>query len=150
MGLCSFAASLLLGIGLAHATSTAATSDYGMVDPIDEPHAVGYHIYIEQCATCHVALPPAVLPTQTWQTLITDSAHYGLVLPNIAPFEQQLMLNYLQVYSRSLQGDDPIPYRLQDSTYFGALHPNVALPQPLDLSSCAGCHIGATEQNYRS
>lgn len=136
--------SALLGTGLARAT----TSPYGMVDPVDTQQAVGYQIYIEQCATCHVALPAAVLPIQTWQTLVTDPAHYGVSIAPISRFNQQLMLQYLQTYARFSRSGDPVPFRLQDSPYFKALHPNVNLPQPLDLRSCAGCHVGAAEQNY--
>ncbi len=145
-GLLAFAVSSFLGIGLAR----AVTDPYGMVDPVDERYAAGYSIYVNQCATCHVALPPAVLPAQTWQTLVTDPAHYGVSLPATTPFDQQLMLNYLQVYSRAHQGRGSVPYRLKDSVYFQALHPTVALPQPLNLSSCIGCHPGASEENYRS
>ena len=135
--------SALLGTGLARATA----SPYGMVDPVDAQQAVGYQVYIEQCATCHVALPAAVLPIQTWQTLVTDPAHYGVSLAPISRFNQQLMLQYLQTYARFSQ-DDHLPYRLQESPYFQALHPDVDLPQPLNLSSCVSCHPGAAEQDY--
>ena len=129
-------------------SSAQTTAPYGMVDPVAENHAVGYEVYIESCAACHVALPPAVLPLEAWPTIITEQAHYGVALPNIPPFEQQLMVNYLQTYSRSYRGRGATPFRLSDSDYFAALHPNVDLPQPLNLRSCAGCHLGATEQNY--
>ncbi len=128
------------------------TSDnsYGMVDPIDDRQRAGYQTYLNQCATCHVALPAAVLPSQTWQTLTADSAHYGISLPPIDAFTQRLMLNYLQTYSRPSRNRRAIPYRLSDSAHFQALHPQVSLPQPLTLNSCVGCHLGATEQNYSS
>ncbi|MGB3769192.1 MAG: hypothetical protein WA947_21760 [Phormidesmis sp.] len=125
-----------------------AVSPYGMVDPVAENHTVGYEIYVERCASCHVALPPAVLPTEAWATIVTDPAHYGVSLPDIPPFDQQLMVNYLQTYSRSYRSRGPTPYRLSDSDYFFALHPNVTLPQPLNLRSCVGCHLGAAEQDY--
>ncbi|MGB3670144.1 MAG: hypothetical protein WA783_10785 [Phormidesmis sp.] len=138
-GLISF-----LGIGLAQAVD----SPYGMVDPVDARYATGYNVYVEQCATCHIALPPAVLPVETWQTLITDRAHYGIMLAPLTQFDQQLMLNYLQTYSRPQPGGSFPPYRLKDSVYFQALHPNVPLPQPLGLDSCLSCHALAGEQNY--
>lgn len=134
----------LLGMGIARATEPS----YGMVDPVAARYEAGYSVYVENCASCHVALPPAVLPRATWQTLVTDTAHYGITLQSLSSFDQQLMLNYLHTYSRS-QGDGPTPYRLKDSAYFQALHPGVALPQPLNLRSCVGCHATATEQNYR-
>lgn len=155
--------SLLLGMGLgisqthaveaqseipSAALAQSSSDPYGMVDPIDDQQLAGYQTYLNQCATCHVALPAAVLPTQTWQSLIADSAHYGIALPPIANFDQRLILSYLQAYSRPNRDRRAIPYRLSRSAYFQALHPQVSLPQPLTLNSCVGCHIGASEQNY--
>ncbi|NJM97570.1 MAG: diheme cytochrome C [Phormidesmis sp. RL_2_1] len=141
----SLGLSLWLGMGFAHAIE----DPYAMVDPIDTQHIASYQRYIERCATCHVALPPAVLPTQTWQVLIHDSAHYGVTLPLMSHFDQRLILNYLQPYSYPSQSRS-IPFRLKDSAYFGALHPDVELPEPLNLRSCLECHAGAGHQNYRA
>ncbi len=161
VGFLAFSLSILLGIGIAAAADTRTVSQadnaavtttpasYGMVDPIDPRLEASYRVYLNECATCHVALPPAVLPTQTWQTLIIDPAHYGLTLTDITSFEKQLIINYLQAYSRSHPSRDPLPFRLADSDYFRALHPNVTLPQPLNLRTCASCHLLATTQNYR-
>ncbi|MEO0769670.1 MAG: diheme cytochrome C [Cyanobacteria bacterium J06649_4] len=144
-----------LGVGAVSAQEVDASGgtagpDYGMVDPVASQYEVGYQIYLERCATCHVALPPAVLPADTWQPLLTDTAHYGVVLPSLTPFDQQLILNYLLAYSRRHQPGEALPYRLKDSRYFYALHPNVDLPEPLNLRSCVSCHQGAAEQNYRA
>mgnify|MGYP001792411420 CR=1 FL=1 len=144
LGLLSCLASVLLGMGFAQAIETP----YGMVDPVDARYEAGYVTYIEQCAACHVALPPAVLPAETWQVLISESAHYGVSVPVLSSFEQQLMLNYLQTYSRRVEPRDPVPFRVADSPYFHALHPGVVLPQPLNLRSCVGCHIGAGQQDF--
>mgnify|MGYP001794133738 FL=1 len=144
LGILAFCLSALLGIGLA----SAIDSPYGMVDPIDEAHGAGYATYVEKCGTCHVALPAGVLPTETWQTLVTDSAHYGVFLTGITRFDQRLMLSYLQPYSRRNPDQGALPYRLERSDYFQALHPNVSLPQPLNLSSCTSCHTRAPEQDY--
>ena len=151
LGLLSIAFSLVLsGMLKASAQTSSAQSDnpYGMVDPVAESHAAGYEIYVERCATCHVAIPPALLPLEAWPTIITDRAHYGVTLPDIPPFDQQLMVNYLQTYSRSYRGRGATTFRLSDSDFFTALHPNVTLPEPLNLRSCTSCHLGAAEQDY--
>ena len=142
--------SLLLSfiLNLGSGAVAQSQSSYGMVDPVADDHAVGYQIYIERCATCHVALPPAVLPVEAWQSILTDRAHYGVSLPAIPRFDQRLMLNYLQTYARRYQGRGATPYRLENSDFFLAFHPNVELPQSLNLRSCAGCHLSASEQNY--
>ena len=146
LGLASIAFSLVLS--LAMEAPAQSNSPYGMVDPIAENHAVGYEVYVERCATCHIAVPPAVLPLEAWPNIVSDSAHYGVSLPTIPPFDQQLMVNYLQTYSRSYRERGPTPYRLSDSDFFAALHPNVTLPKPLNLRSCTSCHLGAAEQDY--
>ncbi|MEL6469029.1 MAG: cytochrome C [Cyanobacteria bacterium J06623_4] len=147
-GLVPFGISILLSVLLGMGVARATEPSYGMVDPVAARDEAGYSVYVENCATCHVALPPAVLPRETWQTLVTDTAHYGVTLQPFSPFDQQLMLSYLHTYSRS-RGSRPTPYRLKDSAYFQALHPGIALPQPLNLRSCTTCHATATEQNYR-
>ncbi len=54
------------------------------------------------------------------------------------------------IFSRSqLKDEEEIPYRISESRYFKALHPQVKLPRPLELGSCAGCHVGANEYNFR-
>ena len=146
--LCLVSVVFSLILSLAIETSAQPTNPYGMVDPVAEDHIVGYQIYVERCATCHVALPPAVLPIESWQAVLSDRAHYGVSLPNLPRFDQQLMLNYLQTYARRYQRRGPTPYRLSESDYFLALHPNVTLPQPLNLRSCTSCHLNATEQDY--
>lgn len=143
VGLTTFVLSALLSMGLAHAID----SPYGMVDPVDVRYESGYTVYIEQCATCHVALPPAVLPVESWQTIVLDPAHYGVSL-GLTQFDQQLILNYLQPYSRRNTGRGALPYRLGDSDYFQALHPQVELPTLLNLRSCASCHFNADAQDY--
>jgi len=145
----AFGLSILLDTGAYPVKVAVANgSNYGMVDPVGAQYEASYSVYVEQCATCHVALPPAVLPTDTWQALVTDPAHYGVVLPAFTQFDQRLMLNYLQAYSVRHKGGGPLPYRLQDSRYFQALHPNLDLPQPLNLQSCTSCHLKAGEQDY--
>ncbi len=148
-GFVAFALSILLGITAASSVEPNGPVSYGMVDPIAPHLEASYRIYLNECATCHVALPPAVLPTQTWQTLVIDPAHYGLTLTNITAFEKQLIVNYLQAYSRAHIGSGSLPFRLADSDYFHALHPQVVLPQPLNLRTCTSCHLSAPTQNYR-
>ncbi|RMG10927.1 MAG: diheme cytochrome C, partial [Cyanobacteria bacterium J055] len=41
----------------------------GTVDPTPPNYRVGEQLYVEHCGSCHVALPPAVMPTTTWRDL---------------------------------------------------------------------------------
>lgn len=146
--------SLIMGWVMALATSAQPTptpSDtIGTVDRVPQAYELGQQLYRENCSTCHIAVPPAVLPTQTWQRLLQDSQHYGVQLKPLVDPQRLLVWNYLRTFSRSLNKEGEIPYRIGDSRFFKALHPKVKLPRPLQLSSCATCHPGAGEYNFRN
>ena len=71
--------SLCLGLGLAQAIEAPQPSAVvGTVDVVPDRYKFGQELYLENCATCHIGVPPSVLPTQTWQGLLQDSQHYGV------------------------------------------------------------------------
>jgi hypothetical protein len=132
---------------LAHALEG---SHINTVDPVPAELQLGEELYLKNCSTCHFAVPPAVLPTQTWLQLLQDPNHYGKrIEPPIDP-GRLLVWNYLQNFSRPQTADEAIPYRVGASRHFKALHPRVELPQPISLSTCVTCHPGATTYDFRS
>lgn len=157
--------SLTLGWGLAQAQSTpiapnaqpgpaiespAASPAIGTVDVIPQQFQLGQELYLQNCATCHLAVPPAVLPTQTWRTLIQDSQHYGVQIKPLQSPDLELVWRYLSTFSRSTNPNEIVPFRLQQSRYFKALHPKVEFSQPVSIRTCATCHPAAAQFNYRS
>lgn len=121
------------------------------VDWVEPEYQLGHELYIENCSSCHIAIPPQVFPSQTWQQLLQDDQHYGATIEPFTGPSLLLVWNYMRTYSRSVsQKEDVIPYRLNRSGYFKALHPRVEFPQPVSLSSCVSCHPGASQYNYRS
>ncbi len=145
--------SLAMGWGLALVTSaqpTQTASDaIGTVDPVPPAYQLGQELYLENCASCHIALPPAVLPTQTWKQILQDSQHYGAQLAPLIDPPRLLVWKYLQTFSRSQAKEEQTPYQLDDSRYLKALHPKVKLPRPIEISSCVSCHPGVAEYNFR-
>jgi hypothetical protein len=135
---------LSLGSGLA-----LAQSPIGTVDPIAPKYQRGQELYLKNCASCHIGIPPAVLPSQTWADLLPDPEHYGAQLPTIAAFDLRQIDQYLTTYSRSLRDDETTPYRIAAARHFRALHPQVKLPKPLTIASCASCHPKADVFNFR-
>ncbi len=127
-----------------------ASNDIGTVDRVPPRFQLGQQLYLENCATCHVGVPPQLLPTQTWQQLLQDAQHYGMVIqPPVDP-SRLLIWNYLQAFSRPLSvKEEQIPYRLDRSRYFKALHPRVEFSQPINLKGCVTCHPAAPEFNFR-
>jgi len=140
--------SLAMGWGLAGVTNAQLTS-IGTVDLVSQRYKLGQELYLENCASCHIALPPAVLPTQTWQQLLQDPQHYGQQLQPLVDPTRLLVWSYIRAFSRPQAKEEETPYRVKDSRYFKALHPKVKLPQPVQISSCATCHPSATQYNFR-
>ncbi|BBD65034.1 hypothetical protein NIES4072_13020 [Nostoc commune NIES-4072] len=144
--------SLAMGWLLALATnaqSATPTAEIGTVDVVPAQYQLGQELYLENCSTCHIGLPPAVFPTQTWKNLLQDSQHYGAQLKPLVDPPRILVWKYLSTFSRVKRDDEETPYRLNDSRYFKALHPGVELPRPVQLGSCVSCHQGASDYNFR-
>lgn len=123
----------------------------GTVDSVPAPYQLGQELYLENCASCHVALPPEVMPTETWRRLLLEpEQHYGQKLEPMTGPSLQIIWGYLQTFSRPQTTKEQTPYRVSESRFFKALHPKVKFPQPVKLGSCVSCHPGAAQYNYRS
>jgi len=151
--------SIFMGWGLSLAVGATvkpemiaqATSAIGTVDPIPERYQLGKELYLENCATCHIALPPEVLPSESWRRLLLEpEEHYGKQLEPIIGPSRLILWEYLQAFSRPLIGKEKIPFGVSESRFFKALHPRVKLPQPVKAATCVSCHPGATQFNFRS
>ncbi len=124
-------------------------SEIGTVDIVPAQYQLGEQLYRENCSTCHLALPPAVLPIQTWKNIIQDSQHYGAQIKPLVDPERILVWRYLSTFSRPLLKEESTPYRVDRSRYFKALHPQVELKRPVKINSCVTCHPSAEEFNFR-
>ena len=134
--------------GLTNQLTSQPLTD-GTVDPPTERYQLGQELYLQNCSRCHIALPPAVFPTETWRSLLQDRQHYGQQLEPLRSPDIVLVWNYLRTFSREQPTDEPIPYRARGSRYFKALHPKVALPEKVEMSSCIACHPGTNQFNFR-
>jgi Dihaem cytochrome c len=122
----------------------------GTVDPTPPRYQVGEQLYVEHCGSCHVALPPAVLPTTTWRDLLLDEEHYGTRVEVMMSPQIQIVWDYLQVFSRPTEEGEETPYRLDQSRYLNALHPDVEIDRPVTIQSCTACHPQAPQFDFRT
>lgn len=147
--------SISLGWGMATAIANddnpkAAIATQKAVDPISDRYQLGHELYLEKCSSCHLAIPPAVFPTETWREILQQpQEHYGTQLKPIIGPSLLLMWDYIRTYSRPLNEDEEIPYRVADSRYFKALHPKVEFPSQASIKTCISCHPSANQFNYR-
>lgn len=96
--------------------------------------------YVRACGSCHIPLPAEVLPRDTWRRLVQDPNHYGQQISPLTGADLQLAWGYLSADARRLREFEPVPYRLRESRYFLAQHPDVPLPDPVRVTSCIDCH----------
>lgn len=121
------------------------------VDYVPPSQQRGQQLYLQTCATCHLAVPPEVLPSEAWRNLLQDASHYGVTLQPPRDPARGLIWSYLSTFSRAKSPlEERVPYRLSRSRYFAVLHPDVDLPQPVALDSCQTCHRAAAAFNFRS
>jgi len=136
----------VLGAGLARASDPAI----GTVDPVPERYQFSQELYLENCASCHIAVPPAVLPDATWrQIILNPERHYGTSLQPLVDPPRILIYSYLRDFSRPLSQGEQIPYGIDQSRYFKALHPRVEFTEPIRVGNCITCHPGAPDFNFR-
>lgn len=109
---------------------------------------LGANLYVQRCGSCHLAIPPQTLPTDTWRVLVQDVNHYGVQLQPLPRLDLNLIWPYLRTYSRPIRPGETVPYRLGQSRFFRALHPKVELSQPIGLGSCQSCHPAAAQLDY--
>ncbi len=141
--------SLLLGWGMTGIFPTAGIAQ--APDPVPPSFQIGQQLYLENCAGCHVPLPPGVLPTESWLKIMENpDQHYGVRVPNIIRLTQRLIWEYLKAFSRTLVPDEPVPVYVSQSRYFKALHPRVTLPESVTHKTCVVCHPNASAYDYRS
>jgi hypothetical protein len=142
--------SLVFGWGAATAINPDLSKMTKSVDKATGNYKVGEEMYLENCSSCHIPLPPAVLPRETWKTILENPYdHYGTKINGLVRFTQVLIWEYLSNYSRQLLANEVKPDYIAQSRYFFALHPQVKLPNPVTHHTCIECHPQASDFNYR-
>ncbi len=125
-------------------------------------------LYAEECGSCHFAYPPGLLPSFSWQKVMTGLAdHFGDNAELDAQTKQQIT-KYLTTHAAessnyrrsraimySLQATNtPPPLRITDTPYFKREHreiPNRIIKLPKiggKLSRCNACHQRADKGSF--
>ncbi|WP_439112587.1 diheme cytochrome c [Hydrogenophaga sp.] len=142
--------SLLLAFGLGFATLSVAHADSARLLPRDMPAA-----YTAECAACHTAYPPGMLPARSWQRIMTGlDQHYGTDAALDAATVQQLG-TWLQANAATYKRVAEVPPqdRITRSVWFERKHRDIEPPvwkhaSVKSAANCAACHTGADQGNY--
>ncbi|MFM7024796.1 MAG: diheme cytochrome c [Limnohabitans sp.] len=132
------------------ATLGTALADGGRAMPRAVPPA-----YTAECASCHTAYPPGMLPARSWQRIMNGlEQHYGTDASLDAATVQQLS-GWLQAHAGTYKrvAEEPPQDRITRSAWFVRKHDEVqpavwTLPSVKSAANCAACHTGADQGDY--
>lgn len=111
--------------------------------------------YRQECASCHVAYPPAMLPAVSWQRIVAGLPHHFGVDASLDPATSRQIGTWLE--ANAGQGrrarEAPPGDRITRSAWFVREHAEVpaatwrstAVKSP---SNCAACHTQADQGNF--
>ncbi len=141
---------LCAGTTLGFAALGLARADDHAAWPRNTPPA-----YAQECGSCHVALPPGMLPARSWQRLMAGlDKHYGTDASLDAAMVQQLG-DWLQANAGTGKRvrEEPPQDRITRSAWFERKHRKIdpavwQLPSVKTAVNCAACHVGAEQGRF--
>jgi mono/diheme cytochrome c family protein len=135
----------LLALALLSSVVGVAMADSGRLMPNNVPRA-----YTQECAACHTAYPPSLLPARSWQRIMSGlDKHYGTDASLDAATVQALsgwLNTNAGTYKRVTQ--EPLQDRITLSAWFVRKHDDIRpsvwrLASVKSAANCAACHTGA-------
>jgi mono/diheme cytochrome c family protein len=130
---------LVAAFGLGH----AAHAD----DHERAPRAPLLAQYQQECAACHLAYPPGLLPAASWRRLMNDLAHHFGIDASLDPATAKELSSWLGANAGAYQRvrEAPPQDRITRSAWFTRQHEEVSAaawkrPAVKSAANCAACH----------
>jgi cytochrome c553 len=141
---------LLLAAAASLLTPSLSVADSGRLMPRDAPAA-----YAQECASCHTAYAPGLLPARSWQHLMSGlGQHYGSDA-SLDPAVTRQLGNWLQANAGTYKRvrEEPPQDRITLSAWFGHKHRQIdaatwKLPSVKSAANCGACHAAADQGNF--
>jgi diheme cytochrome c len=127
---------------------------------------VSSQLYRNECASCHFAYQPGLLPARSWQKIMSGlDDHFG-DNAELMPEDYTVILNYLSDNSADLSdykrsrklnnslAKDEAPLRITEIPYFKRKHRELPLsritnnPEIGTIGNCVACHRQADKGSY--
>ncbi len=145
--------SLLLALAAGAAAFTAAPASAG-------DHGRGLSVpllpqYQQECAGCHVAYPPGLLPATSWQRIMSGlPRHYGTDA-SVDPATQLTLAAWLAAHAGTYRraAEQPAEDRITRSAWFVREHREIAAgtwrsPAVKSTANCMACHPRAEQGDF--
>lgn len=109
----------------------------------------------EECASCHIAYPPRLLPAESWRAVMSGlDKHFGSDASLDAPAAREIGAFLEQHAGNRRYGSSTKPaLRITETGWFRHEHDEVSArvwknPKVKSPSNCAACHIQAESGNF--
>lgn len=106
--------------------------------------------YAQECAACHVAYPPGMLPKSSWERLTNNLGHHFGVDASLDVGARQQVSDWLVAHAGTSRrtGEAPPDDRITRSVWFVRRHSEISAatwkrPQVKSASNCSACHTEA-------
>ena len=111
--------------------------------------------YLQECAACHLAYPPGMLPARSWQRIMGGlDRHYGTDA-SLDPATVKELGAWLQTHAGTYKrvSEEPPQDRITRSAWFERKHRQIEpavwkLPSVKSAANCAACHTGAERGQF--
>ncbi len=110
--------------------------------------------YRQECAGCHIAYPPSMLPAASWQRLLSNLPHHYGTDASLDPPTVQALAAWLTANAGTgRRAAVPPDDRITRSAWFQRKHDEVPAdawkrPAVRSASNCAACHAGAESGDF--
>jgi Dihaem cytochrome c len=112
-------------------------------------------LYTQECAACHLAYPPGMLPASSWQRLTGKlTQHFG-VDASLDPATLAQLTPWLLAHAGTVRriAENPPEDRISRSPWFVRKHHEIAADtwkraSIKSASNCAACHRGAEQGDF--
>ena len=144
----SFSFALALAGAFAAAPATAGDHGRGLRAPLLPE-------YQQECAGCHVAYPPGLLPALSWQRIMSGLPRHFGTDASVDPATHKKLDAWLAAQAGTYKRvtEPPAQDRITRSAWFGREHREVAagtwrLPVVKSPANCMACHPGAEQGDF--
>lgn len=111
--------------------------------------------YKSECAACHVAYPPGMLPASSWQRLMTHLPNHFGTDASLDPAEVKQLSTWLSANAATGRraAESPPEDRITRSAWFTRQHDEVPAAtwkraSIKSASNCMACHTGADRGDF--
>jgi len=142
-------------LALALLAAAGATALPARADRLAVPQLKAYQ---QECAACHLAYPPGLLPAASWQRLMGNLPHHFGSDASVDPATLKQLSDWLAAnaatYKKVARNPAPPPEdRISRAAWFVHEHDEISpatwkLPAVKSAANCAACHTRAEQGDF--